>query len=106
VFFNVISIQRIVTHVREGPRSSSAHLAPGKKATVPIWKVLIRPGRESNFRPTAPKRTHQSPDNGLVWTLHSTVASMVSTIAHVNQANLAWGYKIWQLYSAEKSPIK
>jgi len=27
--------------------------APGKKATVPIYKVLARPGRESNSRPTS-----------------------------------------------------
>ena len=35
------------------PCSSSVHRAPGKKATVPICKVLVRPGRESNFRPTS-----------------------------------------------------
>jgi len=35
------------------PCSSSAHRAPGKKAAVPIYKVLERPGRESNSRPTS-----------------------------------------------------
>ena len=35
------------------PCSSSVHRAPGKRATVPICKVLVRPGRESNFRPTS-----------------------------------------------------
>jgi len=34
------------------PYSSSAHRAPGKKATVPIYKVLVIPGQESNARPT------------------------------------------------------
>jgi len=32
---------------------ASAHRAPGKKTAVPIFKVLARPGRESNFRPTS-----------------------------------------------------
>jgi len=32
------------------PCSSPAHRAPGKKAAVPIYKVLVRPGRESNSR--------------------------------------------------------
>jgi len=29
-------------------------------ATVPVYKILVRPGRESNSRPTVPepKRTH------------------------------------------------
>jgi len=32
----------------------STHRAPGKKATVPIYKVLVKPGRElSNSRPTS-----------------------------------------------------
>jgi len=35
------------------PCSSSVHRAPGKKATVPIDKVLVRPGQESNSRPTS-----------------------------------------------------
>jgi len=35
------------------PCSSSAHRAPGKKATVPIYKVFVRPGRDSNPRPTS-----------------------------------------------------
>ena len=30
------------------PCSSSAHRGPGKKAAVPIYKVLARPGQESN----------------------------------------------------------
>jgi len=34
------------------PCSSSAHRAPGKKAVVPIYKVLVRRGRETNSRPT------------------------------------------------------
>ena len=34
------------------PCSSSAHRAPGKKGTVPIYKVLVRPGQESNSPPT------------------------------------------------------
>ena len=33
------------------PCSSSAHRAPGEKAAV-IYKVLARPGREANSRPT------------------------------------------------------
>jgi len=33
--------------------SSSAYRAPCKKAAVPIYKVLVRPGRKSNFRPTS-----------------------------------------------------
>ena len=47
--------------------SSSTHRAPGKKATVPIYKVLVRPGRESNSRPTSTEvdalttRTQASP---------------------------------------------
>ena len=32
---------------------SSVHRAPGKKATVPIYKVLVRPGQESTSRPTS-----------------------------------------------------
>ena len=31
----------------------SIHRALGKKATVPIYKVLVRPDRESNSRPTS-----------------------------------------------------
>jgi len=34
------------------PYSSSVHRALGEKATVPIYKVLGRPGRDSNSRPT------------------------------------------------------
>ena len=37
------------------PCSSYAHHAPGKKATVSIYKVLVRPGWESNSRPTSTK---------------------------------------------------
>ena len=33
--------------------SSFARRAPGKKATVPMYKVLVRPGGESNSRPTS-----------------------------------------------------
>jgi len=35
------------------PCSSSTHPAPGKKATPLIYKVLVRPSRESNFRLTS-----------------------------------------------------
>jgi len=35
------------------PCSSSVHRAPGKKATVPIYKVLVRPGQVSTSRPTS-----------------------------------------------------
>jgi len=35
------------------PCSSSAHRAPGKQATVSMYKVLVRPGRDSNPRPTS-----------------------------------------------------
>ena len=35
--------------------SSSAHRAPGKKVTVPIYKVFVRPGRESKSRLTSTK---------------------------------------------------
>ena len=35
------------------PSSSSAHRVPGKKAAVPIYKVLVRPGQETNSRPTS-----------------------------------------------------
>jgi len=35
------------------PCSSSVYRTPGKKAAVPICKVLIRPGWESNSRPTS-----------------------------------------------------
>ena len=33
--------------------SSSTHRAPGKKVAVPIYNVLVRPGRDSNSRPTS-----------------------------------------------------
>ena len=42
--------------------SPSAHRAPDKKAAVPIYKILVRPARES----TAPMRTHFPLDHGLV----------------------------------------
>jgi len=35
------------------PCSSSAHRAPGEKAPVPIYKILVRPGQESTSRPTS-----------------------------------------------------
>ena len=35
------------------PCSSSVHRPSGKKAAVPIYKVLVRPGWESNSRPTS-----------------------------------------------------
>jgi len=35
------------------PSSSSVHRAHGKKATIPIYKVLVRPGRKANSRPTS-----------------------------------------------------
>ena len=35
------------------PCNSSALRAPGKKGAVPIYKVLVRPSRESNSRPTS-----------------------------------------------------
>ena len=35
------------------PCSSSVHRASDKKAAVPTYKVLVRPGRESNSRPTS-----------------------------------------------------
>jgi len=35
------------------PCSSSAHRAPGKKAAVPIYKLMVRLGRKSNSRPTS-----------------------------------------------------
>ena len=39
--------------LREFPAALSAHRAPGEKAAVPICKVLERPGREANSRPTS-----------------------------------------------------
>jgi len=36
------------------PCNSSGHREHGKKAAVPIYKVLARPGRESTSRPTSP----------------------------------------------------
>jgi len=35
------------------PCSAYAHRAPGKKTAVPIYKVVVRTGRESNSRPTS-----------------------------------------------------
>jgi len=35
------------------PCGFSAHRGPGKKAAVTIYKVLVRPGRESNSRPAS-----------------------------------------------------
>ena len=37
------------------PSRSSTHRVPGKKATVPVYKVLARPGREANSPPTNTK---------------------------------------------------
>ena len=36
-------------------RSSSVYYAPGNKATVPIYKVLVRPDLESKSRPISTK---------------------------------------------------
>jgi len=47
------------------PCSSSAHRAPGKKATVPIYMVWVRPGQESNPRPTSTE-VETPLDHGLV----------------------------------------
>jgi len=44
--------------VLDNPCSSSRHRAPGKKAAVPLCKVSLRPGQESNYRPTSIKGTH------------------------------------------------
>jgi len=46
------------------PCSSSVHRASGKKAAVPIYKVLVRPGRTLDL--PAPKRTHLPLDHELV----------------------------------------
>jgi len=46
-------------------RSTSTHCAPGKKVSVPIYKVLVRPGWESDQELSAPKRTHLPPGHGL-----------------------------------------
>jgi len=48
------------------PCISSTHCAPSKKATVPIYKVLVRPGQESNSRSTSTKADALSQDHGLV----------------------------------------
>jgi len=39
--------------LREFPAALSAHRAPGEKTAVPIYKVLVRPGREANSRTTS-----------------------------------------------------
>jgi len=55
--------------VLDNPCSSSRHRAPGKKAAVPLCKVLLRPGEESNYRPTSIKGTHcmgLKPGHGLI----------------------------------------
>jgi len=52
---------------------SSTHRAPAEKDTVPIKKVLVRPGRESNSRPTSTDTT---------WPQHSFVASNVQIVNH------------------------
>ena len=43
------------------PCSSSAHRVPGDKSTVPIYKVLVRPGREARVVPsTYQERTERT----------------------------------------------
>ena len=50
------------------PRSTSAHRAPGKKATAPIYKVLERPGRRVEFSTfQQERRMHLPLDHGLVF---------------------------------------
>jgi len=50
--------------LREFPAALSAHRAPGEKAAVPMYKVLVRPGRTLDL--PAPKRTHLPIGHGLV----------------------------------------
>ena len=45
--------------VLEIPRSSSAYHAPGKKATAPIYKVLVRPGDESELFDSPAPTNHE-----------------------------------------------
>jgi len=41
----------------DASRSYSTQRAPGKKAAAPVFKVLVRPGREANSRPGRPAFT-------------------------------------------------
>ena len=43
--------------IPNSPCSSSAYSAPSKKATIPIYKVLVRPDREST--PDLPTSNHR-----------------------------------------------
>jgi len=62
--------------------SSSAHRAPGKNATAPIYKVLVRPGRDSN-----PRKWAQSTTNALIeqLTITAFTTKMFPRTSHVIQ---------------------
>jgi len=45
--------------VSDSLHSSSVHSEPGKKATVPAYKILVRHERESNSRPINTEQNYQ-----------------------------------------------
>ena len=52
--------------LREFPAALSVHRAPGEKAAVPIYKVLVRPAERRTLDLPALKRTHLPLGHGLV----------------------------------------
>jgi len=92
------------------PCSSSAHSAPGKKATVPIHKVLVRPGRDLQTYQHRSGRTYQQgtglPRSNILGSRVARLAFHRPNLRNLALLQVGWPKILFGLYLASSQAGK